>query len=161
VGLQIPPHPALIEILIKYLVQLHQLTPNAIAQLSKYFWAMLSFGGVPSSDGFAKCYELHYQPKKIVVDGFEKYQQFGIVNFHARHGGEAGLTTAIKNKWPIRWTKAWFYCKVPLHACPQGGKSVHAQHLHMSCLNFHTNPSFECADDNLSNAAFIWASRNF
>jgi hypothetical protein len=31
----------------------------------------------------------------------------------------------------------------------------------MSCLNFHTNPSFECADDNLSNAAFIWASRNF
>jgi hypothetical protein len=29
---------------------------------------------VPSSDGFVRRYELHYQPKKVVVDGFEKYQ---------------------------------------------------------------------------------------
>jgi hypothetical protein len=54
--LWMPPHPALIEIL----VQLHQLTPNDIAQLSKYFWAVLSFSREPSSDSFAKCYELHY-----------------------------------------------------------------------------------------------------
>jgi hypothetical protein len=45
---------------------------------------MLSFGRVPSSDGLARRYELHYQPKKVVVDGFEKYQQFGVINFHAR-----------------------------------------------------------------------------
>jgi hypothetical protein len=57
-----PPHPALIEILLKFQVQLHQLTPDAIAQHSKYFWAVLSFGGEPSSDGFSKLYELHYQP---------------------------------------------------------------------------------------------------
>jgi hypothetical protein len=37
VGLRMPPHPALIEILLKYRVQLHQLTPNAFVQLSKYF----------------------------------------------------------------------------------------------------------------------------
>jgi hypothetical protein len=91
---------------------------------------------VPSSDGFMRRYELHYQPKKVVVDGFEKYQQFGAINFHARCGGEVGLTQAIKNKWPVGWMKAWFYCKVPLHACSQGGKSVPALHSHMSCLNF-------------------------
>jgi hypothetical protein len=34
----------------------------------------MSFGGKPSGNGFAKCYELHYQPKKVVVDGGEKYQ---------------------------------------------------------------------------------------
>jgi hypothetical protein len=96
-------------------VQLHQLTPNAIAQLSKYFWAVLSFGGEPSSDGFAKRYELHYQSKKVVVDGLEKFQQFGVINFHAKRGGEVGLTPAIKNKWSARWTKPWFYCKVPMH----------------------------------------------
>jgi hypothetical protein len=96
-------------------VQLHQLTPNAIAQLSKYFWAVLSFGGEPSSDGFAKRYELHYQSKKVVVDGLEKFQQFGVINFHAKRGGEVGLTPAIKNKWSTRWTKPWFYCKVPMH----------------------------------------------
>jgi hypothetical protein len=112
--------------LLKYQVQLHQLTPNAIAQLSKYFWAVLSFGGESSSDGFAKHYELHYQPKKVVVDGFERFQQFSVINFHARQGGVAGLTQAIKNKWLTGWTRAWFYYKVPLHLCQPGGKSIHA-----------------------------------
>jgi hypothetical protein len=41
-----PLHPALADILLHFQVQLNQLTPNAIAQLSKYFWAVGSFGGV-------------------------------------------------------------------------------------------------------------------
>jgi hypothetical protein len=48
----------------------------------------MSFGGEPSSDDFAKRYELHYQPKKVEVDGGEKFQQFGCLNFHARRGGD-------------------------------------------------------------------------
>jgi hypothetical protein len=36
---------------------------------------------------------------------------------------------------------------------------VHALCLHMSCLNFRTKPSFNCADDDLSGDAFIWASK--
>jgi hypothetical protein len=67
-GLYMPPHPALAAILLKFYAQLHQLTPNAIAQLSKYFWVVGSFGGIPSGDAFAKRYELHYQPKKIETD---------------------------------------------------------------------------------------------
>jgi hypothetical protein len=97
-GLCMPPCPAFTEILLKFQVQLHQLTLNAIAQLSKYFWAVLIFGGEPSSDDFPNLYELHYQQMKVVVDGFEKFQQFGVINFHAKQGGEAGLTPAIKNK---------------------------------------------------------------
>jgi hypothetical protein len=73
-GLRMPPHPALTEILLKYRVQLHQLTPNDFVQLSKYFWAVLSFSGVPSSDGFVRHYELHYLSKKVVVVDFETYQ---------------------------------------------------------------------------------------
>jgi hypothetical protein len=71
-GLPMLPHLVFTKILLKYRVQLHQLTPNAIAQVSKYFWAVLSFGGEKSSDGFTNHYELYYQPKKVVVDGFEK-----------------------------------------------------------------------------------------
>jgi hypothetical protein len=63
-GLRMPPHPALGEILLHFQAQLHQLTPNAIAQLSKYLWAIGSFGGMPRSNAFVKRYELHYQPKK-------------------------------------------------------------------------------------------------
>jgi hypothetical protein len=71
VGLWMLPHRVLTEILLKFWVQLHQLTPNTIVQMSKYFWAVLSFGGEPSSDGFAKHHELHYEPKKVPVDGFD------------------------------------------------------------------------------------------
>jgi hypothetical protein len=74
VRLRTPPHHVLIKILLKFWVQLHQLTLNAIVQMSKYFWVLLSFCGKPSSDGFAKRHELHYQPKKVPVDGFNKYQ---------------------------------------------------------------------------------------
>jgi hypothetical protein len=36
-GLRMPPHCVLANILLKFQMQLHQLTSNAIAQLSKYF----------------------------------------------------------------------------------------------------------------------------
>jgi hypothetical protein len=113
-----PPHLALTDIMVKFHVQLHQLTPNAFTQFSKYFWAAMSFSGKPSGDGFAKRYELHYQPKKV---GGDKYQQFDCINFHGRRGNGAKLTPAIKNKWSSGWTKAWFYCKVPRQLCEQGG----------------------------------------
>jgi hypothetical protein len=48
-GLRMLPHRTFIEILLKFRVQLHQLTPNAIAQMSKYFCAVLSCGGEPIS----------------------------------------------------------------------------------------------------------------
>jgi hypothetical protein len=82
VGLWMRPHPAFTEILLKFRVQLHQMTPNAIAQMSKYFLGVLSCGGEPSSDGFSKHCEKHYQPNKIAIDGFEKFQQFSVINFH-------------------------------------------------------------------------------
>jgi hypothetical protein len=100
------PHPSFTENLLKFRVQLHQLTPNAITHMSKYFWVVLSFGREPSSDGFAKCYELHYQPKKVSTDGFDKYQQFGVINFQGKRGSKAGLIPAMKNKWLARWMKA-------------------------------------------------------
>jgi hypothetical protein len=44
-GLRMPPQPALADILVKYHVQIHQLTPDAFTQVSKYFWVVMSFGG--------------------------------------------------------------------------------------------------------------------
>jgi hypothetical protein len=69
--LRMPPHPILSDILLKFQVQLHQLTPNAIIQLSKYIWAVTRFEGVPSANGFTKRYEMHYQPRKMEVDRTE------------------------------------------------------------------------------------------
>jgi hypothetical protein len=67
-GLRMPLHSALVDILLRFQAQLHQLTPNEIARVLKYFWIVGSFGGVPSGDAFVKRYELHYQPKNIESD---------------------------------------------------------------------------------------------
>jgi hypothetical protein len=58
---------SLANILLYFQAQLHQLTPNAIAQLSKKIWAVGSFGGVPSGNLFVKSYELHYQSKTVLT----------------------------------------------------------------------------------------------
>jgi hypothetical protein len=65
-------------------VQLHQLTLNAFVQLPKYFSSVMSFAGEPNSDRIVKRNELHDQPNMVIVDGFERFQQFGALNFHAR-----------------------------------------------------------------------------
>jgi hypothetical protein len=95
-GLRMPLHPTLADILLKFQAQLYQLTPNAIAQLLKYFWVVGSFGGVPSFNEFAKWYELHYQPKKIENNEGVLFAQYGCLNFCAKRDGGPKLTLAIK-----------------------------------------------------------------
>jgi hypothetical protein len=121
-SLRMPPHPVLVAILLKYQIQIHHLTPNAIVRLSKYIWAGTSFGDVPSAKGFTKRYELHYQPRKMDVDGAEVQGQYGCINFHEKHGSQqAKLTVVVKNKWARGWMQTWFYCKVPLIHSPSPG----------------------------------------
>jgi hypothetical protein len=60
-----PSHPALVDIPVKFQVQLHQLTLNMIVQLSKFFWAVTPCSGRPITEEFVKHYALHYQQKKV------------------------------------------------------------------------------------------------
>jgi hypothetical protein len=84
VGLRVVHHPVLVDILWKFQVQLHQLTPNAIVQIRKFIWAVSSCGGYPTADVFARHYELHYQHKKIHLEGCQTTMaaQFGCITFH-------------------------------------------------------------------------------
>jgi hypothetical protein len=66
-----------------------------------------------------------------------------------------GLAPATKNKWSVRWTKTWFYCRVPLHPCPLEGKTVHALRSHISALNFRTKISVPDFTQYLNDDAFI------
>ena len=44
-GLRLPAHRFVGEVLRRFSVQIHQLTPNAIVALAKYVWATTSYGG--------------------------------------------------------------------------------------------------------------------
>jgi hypothetical protein len=146
---------------LKYQVQIHQLTPNTIVQLSKYIWAITIFSGVPSADGFTKRYELHYQPRKVDVGGVEMHGQSSCINFHVKcESHQAKLTVAVKNKWPVAWPHAWFYCKVPLIRClnPSRGKGVYALRSYMTDLCFMMDPPFDRSDE-VSDTVFVKATR--
>jgi hypothetical protein len=58
-GLRLPAHRFVGEVLRRFNVQVHQLTPNAMVALAKYVWATTSYGGQPSVEVFAKYYCLH------------------------------------------------------------------------------------------------------
>jgi hypothetical protein len=71
VGLHMPPHLVLVDILCKFWVQLHLLTPNTIIQIGKFIWVVTFCRGRPTADVLAHHYEQHYQNKNVHLQGSE------------------------------------------------------------------------------------------
>jgi hypothetical protein len=107
-GLRLPTHRFVGEVLRRFNVQVHQLTPNAVVALSKYVWATTSYGGQPSVEVFAKYYCLHWQKRMIR----NKIAQFGSCTFTPKTGKTSmevvELVTCARNKWG-NWWEFWFY----------------------------------------------------
>jgi hypothetical protein len=66
-GLRLPAHRFVAEVLRRFEVQVHQLTPNAVVALAKYVWMTTSYGGQPSVIVFAK----HYCPQFEIAEDDE------------------------------------------------------------------------------------------
>jgi hypothetical protein len=69
------------DVLKKFGIYLHQLTPNAIVRLSVYIWALRSQGVEPFAEGFCRVHELHYQTK---ARGDGLHENFSCYNFAYR-----------------------------------------------------------------------------
>lgn len=98
-GLRLPCHGFLIEVLEKFKVQIQQLMPNAVVALSKFVWAMTTFGGGLSTEVFTKHYCLHWQKRSSggAID------QFGSCTFTPKTGKTkekvVELAPCARNKW--------------------------------------------------------------
>jgi hypothetical protein len=106
-GLRSPLYEMIGEVLKKFEIYLHQLTPNAIVRLSVYIWALRSQGKSANAEGFCRVHELHYQTKAR-VDGLHK--NFGCYNFTYQKDTKAPVI-GYRTKWPTGWTNEWFYVK--------------------------------------------------
>jgi hypothetical protein len=95
------------EVLKRFEIYLHQLTPNAIVRLSIYIWALWSQGKSANDEGFCRVHELHYQTKAR-ANGVHK--NFGCYNFAYRKDTKASMI-GYHTKWPIGWTSEQFYMK--------------------------------------------------
>jgi hypothetical protein len=107
-ALHFPVHRFVVEVLQRFAVQIHQVTPNAMVELAKFMWEATMYGGEPSVEVFVKNYCLHWQKK--VASG--KIMQFGSCTFTPRTGKTSGevveLVPRSKNKWK-NWWDLWFY----------------------------------------------------
>jgi hypothetical protein len=107
IGLCFPLYDIIVEVLKRFEIYLHQLTPNAIVRLSVYIWALQSQGKSVNAKDFCRVHKLHYQTKAI-GDGLHK--NFGCYNFAYRKDTKAPVI-GYRTKWPTRWTSELFYVK--------------------------------------------------
>jgi hypothetical protein len=80
-GLRFPLNKMIADVLNKFGIYLHQLTPNALVRLSVYIWALRCQGVEPFGEGFFRVHELHYQTK---ARGDGLHENFGCYNFAYR-----------------------------------------------------------------------------
>jgi hypothetical protein len=104
-GLRFSLYDIIGEVLERFEIYFHQLTPNAIVRLSVYIWALRSQGKSAKAEGFYRVHELHYQTNAR-ADGLHK--NFGCYNFVNRKDTKAPVI-GYRTKWSSRWTSEWFY----------------------------------------------------
>src|SRR5688572_31469963 len=151
-GLRLPAHRFVGEVLRRFNVQIHQLTPNAVVVLSKYVWATTSYGGQPLVEVFAKYYCLHWK-KRMIGD---EVAQFGSCTFTPKTGKTAmpvvELVPCARNKRG-NWNGCRFYIAE--------GTDVRHEGLPVSETCFHlysAYPHFEVAEDDVDKGALQCAA---
>ena len=107
-GLRFPLHGIIAEVLNRFDIYFHQLTPNAIVRLIVYIWALRSQAVEPFADSFCRVHELHYQTKAR-KDGL--HDNFGCYNFAYRKTTKFPVIS-YRSKWAAGWKSEWFYVKV-------------------------------------------------
>ena len=99
--------PVIPKLLEPFNVKLHHFTPNGFVQLSKFIWAVWTFGGVVLVDAFCKLFLFHCQSRKVYVDSDTEPRevQNGCCTLVPRKANKkVGLekimiSLAQKNKW--------------------------------------------------------------
>jgi hypothetical protein len=146
-------HRFVVEVLQRFEVQVHQLTPNAVVALAKYVWAVTLFGGQPSIEVFAKNYCLHWQKRKIG----SKIAQFGSCTLTPRTRKTSAevveLVPCARNKWG-NWWDYWFYVSgSKVEDLPGLPAAVMCSHCYVAF------PQFQVAEDDEDEGALRCAAR--
>ncbi|KAG8050974.1 hypothetical protein GUJ93_ZPchr0009g1420 [Zizania palustris] len=102
------------EVLKAYNLELPQLSPNAVARLAVFEWAMRAEGCEGRADVFVALHDANCQPKpREGTDRVKRALAFGSANFQLRKEfQDAFPARAVNNKWYSRWDQEWFYASV-------------------------------------------------
>jgi hypothetical protein len=152
-GLRLPTHRFMVEVLQRFEVQIHQLTPNVVVALAKYVWVVTSYAGQPPVEVFAKNYCLHWQKRKVG----DEIAQFGSCTFTPRTGKTSAevveLVPCARNKWG-NWYDYWFYVAGgEVEDLPGLPAVVMCSHCYVAF------PPFDVAEDDSDEGALRCAAR--
>jgi hypothetical protein len=89
VGLWLQVSKRFAEILAAYNVQIHQLTPNSIPQITKFLWVCCTFAGDNDVKTFVRHFEIHWAKSVINVKMKKKKLSMGAAPF--RHDASARI----------------------------------------------------------------------
>lgn len=104
----------LCEVLERFNLQLHQLTPNTFSRLGIFVMSLKMAGCEPNVDTFARHYECQLKEKTVIEKRMkvERRLEFGSYNFVPRKKQvTVSIVPAYHNKWS-QWPKFWFYIRV-------------------------------------------------
>jgi hypothetical protein len=152
-GFLLLTHRFVMEVLRRFEVQVHQLTPNTVVALAKYVWVVTSYDGQPSVEVFPKNYCLHWQKRKIG----NKIAQFGSCTFTPRTGKTSTevveTVPCARNKWG-NWWDFWFYvAPSDVEGLPSLPPAILCSHCYVV---FHR---FEVAEEDEDKGALRHAAR--
>lgn len=110
-GLRFPCERFMCEVLERFNLQIHHLTPNAF---SRFAMALKMMGSEVEVNTFAKYYESQFH-ERVVIERpgqTEKRAEFGSYNFIPQKSqGTMSIIPSYLNKWP-NWQDFWFYVRV-------------------------------------------------
>jgi hypothetical protein len=72
VGLRLPVSKRFANILVAYMFQIHQLTPNSFPQIMKFLWACRTFAGDNDVETFIRQFEIHWAKRVVTIDDEDK-----------------------------------------------------------------------------------------
>jgi hypothetical protein len=124
-----------------------------MAALTKYVWAVSSYGGEPYVEVFVKNYCLHWQKRQ--TGG--KIAQFRSCTFTPRTGKTSAevieIVPCTKNKWG-NWWEFWFYVAPgDVEGLPSLPPAILCSHCYVAF------PQFEVAEEDQDEEALRYAAR--
>ena len=85
-----------------YNIEMHHLTPNGIAKIALFIWAVKSQNVNLDIGAFCTLHEMHTQFRNKTVDGKNIVKYFGCCSFNPTRGAKH-IAPASKNKWVENW----------------------------------------------------------
>jgi hypothetical protein len=122
---------------------MHHLTPNGIAKIALFIWAVKSQKANLDIGAFCNLHEMHTQFRNKMVDGKTIIKYFGCCSFKPALSAKQ-ISPDSKNKWVENWYQYRFYHSVPLVEERDGLGKILKQYLIAAKMSKNI---FECKPD--------------